>query len=440
MSKYLLFDWDPVEQPAALDPVERRTWCSLCLRVGDRIISRLWDKQLEVERTRLYVPAFPIARWLVQNWWALFHELCRKEGVPRSITEVNEFEWTRRHLLRCADSSVLLPNLYLFRDGDNLRAEWRADQIDHLPNMPGGFVDHGVESLEPGATEESFANFVAGTLDRLRGVTDPRVAALHEDWRAIQAADEDERRFCALAGKLGLDPYDPNELTEDVAAFLEGIQDDDTLARDFLDVAEPAGIVARWHQVATARQELGLRAISAASGPTLVERDPSAHGFGYDLARTVRTWLGVDPAAGPPNIQTLTNGLFQRGLRIEQRNDCLDKSIRALVGQSAGDIVFAETASVNPKGRRFLAARCLYHALTTAAEGPRLVTSAYSWQQRASRAFAAELLAPRQAIVARIPPSGADGEIVETLSSEFDVSTFVIANQLENAGIAWSSE
>lgn len=55
--------------------------------------------------------------------------------------------------------------------------------------------------------------------------------------------------------------------------------------------------------------------------------------------------------------------------------------------------------------------------------------------QQASRAFAAELLAPRQALVARTE-GWADKSMVETFAQEFEVSTMLIENQLENANIS----
>ena len=51
MSRSLLLECDPVDQPAATDPIERSTWCSLRIRVGERYASRIWDKALQSERT-----------------------------------------------------------------------------------------------------------------------------------------------------------------------------------------------------------------------------------------------------------------------------------------------------------------------------------------------------------------------------------------------------
>ena len=74
MSRFLSIECDPIDQPAADDPVERRTWCAFRMRVGGRTVTRMWDKTLGEERSLLYLPAFPIAQWLVENWWALLNE------------------------------------------------------------------------------------------------------------------------------------------------------------------------------------------------------------------------------------------------------------------------------------------------------------------------------------------------------------------------------
>ena len=48
MSKSLLLEYDPIDQPASADPVERRTWCTLRIRVGHRFVSRIWDKTIRI--------------------------------------------------------------------------------------------------------------------------------------------------------------------------------------------------------------------------------------------------------------------------------------------------------------------------------------------------------------------------------------------------------
>jgi Zn-dependent peptidase ImmA (M78 family) len=78
--------------------------------------------------------------------------------------------------------------------------------------------------------------------------------------------------------------------------------------------------------------------------------------------------------------------------------------------------------------------------MVTTQSSHRLVTDAFSWEQKASRAFAAELLAPRRVLAERISTSSADSDAIESLSREFKASTIVIERQLENAGISLSGE
>jgi len=55
-------------------------------------------------------------------------------------------------------------------------------------------------------------------------------------------------------------------------------------------------------------------------------------------------------------------------------------------------------------------------------------------------AFAAELIAPQQALATRIRTSPADEQTIEELSREFNASSMLIERQLENAGIPLSLE
>lgn len=68
-----------------------------------------------------------------------------------------------------------------------------------------------------------------------------------------------------------------------------------------------------------------------------------------------------------------------------------------------------------------------------------LVTAAYTLEQRASRSFAAELLAPREALKMRVG-SSASQQDVNALTEEFQVSRLVIQNQLQNAQVRLDAE
>jgi hypothetical protein len=82
MSKSLQIDCEWIDQPAAFDPLERKTWARISITVGGRSATRIWDRETRGERTGLYIPAYPIALWIVQNWWAPLHETVPAESVP----------------------------------------------------------------------------------------------------------------------------------------------------------------------------------------------------------------------------------------------------------------------------------------------------------------------------------------------------------------------
>ena len=70
---------------------------------------------------------------------------------------------------------------------------------------------------------------------------------------------------------------------------------------------------------------------------------------------------------------------------------------------------------------------------------PRLVTKAYTWDQRASRAFAAELLSPADALRDEVH-DGVSPAKVDELAHKFRVSPWVIEHQLKNHRIGWTEE
>lgn len=440
VSQYLSIDFDPIDQPSAADPVERLTWCALCVRVGERFPSTIWDKDLSSERRNLYLPALPVAEWVVQNWWSMLNELCSWETVPTSAESGRQLKWLRRHCLRSADSSLTLPALCIFHDGLCLRAEWQADPQGSMPNMPGEFVASGADQLDSNTTKESLKLFVDKVLVRVAYLENARVRELKENWHAIQAADEQEQEFCTLAGRMGVDPYNGDEMTEGLARFFEEAvsSSKDPLIRDLTEVAQPDSVQQQWSWLSTLRDDLELGSNPVEPRLVMPARAVSPPEFGYRLARTVRDVAGTSPELPLPSVASVAHEVLGSPFRFEERNHAPGHGIRAIVGRSAidGNLVAAGPGPSREDSRRFLNARSLYHALVTTRESHRLVTDAFSWDQKASRAFAAELLAPQQALASSLSSSGADSSDVERLSDQFIVSAIVVQRQLENAGIS----
>jgi hypothetical protein len=436
VSRFLSIECDPLDQPAAHDPVERRTWCALRIRVGGRTVTRMWDKVLREERSLLYLPAFPIAQWLVENWWTLLNEPSPTPEPPRSSS--THLAWIKRHCFRSAESGLLLPALYLFNDGRGIEVEWQADEPDSLKNMPGEFGDSGVDHLEKGPTEDVLSGFVSEVLRRVEGLNDERVLQLRENWQAIRSADVEEASFCVVAGRMGVDPYDPSQVPDELAAFVEeAISDPELpLARDLTEAAQPECVASQWSWVQRTRTrwKLGPMTGQAPVSTDIAERSPS--GQGYRLAAIVRQRAGLSPSDPVPSVEAVAHTVAKVPFRTQKQNHVPGSGVRAAVGwNDKGDIIVAGPHPRRPSGLRFLAARGLYHALFACDRSERLVTDACTWDQQVSRAFAAELLAPQAALTARTG-GRTDHSKVEELAREFGVSTIGVERQLVDAGVA----
>ena len=106
--------------------------------------------------------------------------------------------------------------------------------------------------------------------------------------------------------------------------------------------------------------------------------------------------------------------------------------IDAMVDRSpSGATVVVAPADCGFRQERFRLARALFLLHFAATPGRRLVTSAHTWDQRASRAFAAEVLAPAAALAKHVGARISLRDIDE-LADEYQVSPLVVEHQIEN--------
>lgn len=370
---------------------------------------------------------------MVHNWWSLLYEPSRTESLPRTVP--GHLPWIRRHCLRTADSSLLLPALYLFNLGSGIQLVWQADQNDSLCHMPGEFVDSGVATLAIDGIQDVLARFISETLARVEDISDDRVRTVQEHWNTVWAADAEEKAFCIAAGRLGVNPYDAN-LPEGVAQMLEEIQDPDLpIIRDWNEIASPGDMRQQWVWIDAVRNDLEIGKLSDPRHRVMVDKTDHPFRAGYGAARSLRKGLGV-PEGEP--LPSLTDRLFREigtKFSLVEKNHVPGKGIKSLVGWHDSEIVMAGPLPTRTDSRRFLEARGLFLALAGCDRTERLATDAHTWDQQASRAFAAELLAPQAALVERIADDPADRTTIEELAQEFDVGTIVIERQLRNSGI-----
>ena len=315
MSRSLSIECDWLDQPAAADPVERRTWAGLRIRVADRLASRLLDREAASERQTLYVPAFPLAEWLIVNWWQLLFEPNIAENVPPPGTSLSatQRDWLARHCLRAAGAGLLLPRLCLFGSGRGVCVQWTADEPDAYPHMPGSFVSTDWIHLDEVEAERGVREFVVEVLSRVADMQDPRVARARVNWEAVSRAAADEQFFCRAAGRMGLDPYASAGWPPGLLDLFEtglGDDPDKPLLQDFLESANGETAKAQWQWTTNVEKSLALHAAPPDVSRRFAIPDQYRPAkIGYAAARSVREKIGISPVQPVGSLSDVSQAL-----------------------------------------------------------------------------------------------------------------------------------
>jgi hypothetical protein len=401
----------------------RATWARLEIRVEESIVTRAYDRTLNSIRTGIYCPLYPVAEWIVSNWWALLRE-CQ---VPsRSADE----KYAKRHNLRFAAEGFALPWFEFQPTHGVFTVEWRQQD---LIRERVSFIQKGRTVLDSSVVEEALAQFVDRVITRLdeRGV---RETPLQSDWSSILHQDSEETAFCNAAGAMGLDPFDipdadSKKLLDAARSLSHEIQHDFFEAADSAQFDQQLAWVSSGLQFART-QSVDLQALKMVKQKLArAEGDKSPWTQGYDLARQFRDLVGLI------NKERVTIDDLGLGGPIKQ----------ALNWSQAEQQGFDGVSDVNQLGspgffirqgneltQRFAFCRALFEYLHSTASAPSLMSSAISEKQKRNRAFAAELLAPARLIRDRMSHRTIGQSEVEELAGRFEVSTYVIEHQIEN--------
>lgn len=432
-----------LEAPGVVDPVLARTWARL--EIVTRTGSPTRYERSGSVRMGVFGAAFPMAAWIVDNWWALLHEEVRGPRVSVRRASADMRPWMSRHNLHTCREGMPYPDLAIFSENDQIVVRWFADPQETTLN--GRFNAGGIDWLSRNDLRNALGQFVDDVIERLDGLEDERAHEFVENWQAILESTKHEQPLCARLGMLGLDPYAVDEAIE---AAVQEIDLPEAIVSDLLAASSPS-VIAR--DIVEARTFVGsLPASRPTEGSHLsaaelldvqgallqlagraIPKRPSApelpYRVGYARAGWVRDLLQLEPEQPIEDLGSLL-------LRLVGDYEPVELSTPAAVVEAAlrGDdhpaLCFTPRAE---RQTRFLHARALHHWLfvTDAQRPTRLLTRSHGGVQAASRAFAAELLAPASALRAALH-EGADWGVEEELAQRFNVSPMVIAHQLQN--------
>ena len=439
------FEWQ--EAPGVRDNVLAATWSRLGLSVGGLCASEAIDLRSNSRRTGIYGSLFPLAEWLVEHWWHLLHEPSPRSPVPggRAAPQILR-SWVQRHNLLAARDGGALPDLTIARDGDDILFQWEADPVSPT-TIYVRFVGQGKSRVSVTEFERSVGSFVEAVFARLedRLPDNEEVKRAVEAWHAIHSADSAEVELCRSLAIMGVDPYDPDEATDALIETVErGIRVlPDELRADLFEGSDQRSLMndLTWVE----RERAGLHsAVNSPGFPTIdvvsdLTTHPTAHEIGYTTARRVRLELLRMPSDEPlldlHSALVDSLGWLQNCSRVARGETHLDGMVGLDDTSSAPLLVIADSRSEVTE--RFRLARAAFFPVTKSlGAGARLLTRSVTPPQRTARAFAAELLAPAEALAKRVSGRLNDQD-VDNLATEFMVSQQLIRHQVENHNLGY---
>jgi hypothetical protein len=427
----LQFDIDPVDPGGAKGDELRATWASLRVLVdGDPVTTYRNLTTGNVVNESLYLPLYPMAEWLVANWWALLYE-------PENMHNAGTPAYFERHSLFHASRGYALPKLLFKPLGEHVELSWKPHQ---QASRKVYFLSEGHAVVDREHLHELFTGIVQRVLDMLQ-IAGVSGTVLQEDWAAMQAMDEGQVRFSIASAQLGLDPFNvqpdqvtailtaarelPESLSQEVfqAGSVEALTAITTELRELLDTARSAKV--------KAADLHGLR--DALTGEQ--KRKGLPFEVGYARARALRSEIGLNGDLLSTD-KALHAKLGLAGSGATHTRTWANRELDALMALTQDfDPYFVVDQRRSGSAQRFALCRALHEYLFGPEGQPRLVTEAVTEAQRINRAFAAELLAPADALRKRASGLIYDDRVQE-LAEEFGVSTMVIEHQLENQGVA----
>ncbi|MBF0183113.1 MAG: hypothetical protein HQM06_01820 [Magnetococcales bacterium] len=423
----LVPEWEPTQHGP--DEV-RQTSGFLRISIGNRLVTQVVDDWARSVRDTVRVSCYPLALWFASSWWRLCWE---QAPNPERSTD-----WALSHEMHGAGHGFLWPVMRFESDGERVSIICRASTTGS--NEPVRYLTSCRESIPVEAFMEAVTTFIHTVLARLE-IVGIQNTELHTLWREVNA-ERGERQstfYRKLEAFLGFDPDDAPEVVASKLLQLSPEAGEAAIAEIAVACAgrSPSLMLSDIEKSIFSRGVAGdLSCI-----PVLTQRgsyQPSndlPRNRGRAMAQTLRAALDnrMDPIAD----QRLCD-LF--GLRLQDLNSAdapMDNTPWGLaIRQIEGNHVHLLFRRKHLTGRRFEMARWLGDMLAAPLPDRWLpATDAKSARQQMQRAFAAELLAPIEALQSFLGDEPSDEERIEESAHYFGVSPLMVKSHLANHGL-----
>jgi hypothetical protein len=416
-------NWAPAPAPTG-HPLLDDTLGRLAIRIG-RDIATKYRTDNNNEGEELLIPTYGLAEWIASNWWPLLFEPPKHEDFQEDI------DFRSRHWLGSARDGFALPDLWFCPAGEKMQIVGTAAQLRFA--RLSFLVEISEAAVETPVIRDALRKFVEQVIARLndkgKGAT-----SLHELWGAIRDTTADAEEYCQLIGALGLSPYDDHPHIDEVLDKLCD-QLDHAIVKDLCNAADETTIPALAEltigiaETLDKAQEAKLGELLAVGLPP--DQLPFAWQWGREAAHQVRREFHIsnaDPEGGERFLAALDLASLmpiarQRADRISGGLRCHEDRMRLAI--------FDELL---PQ-QRFTAARAAFLGWAHGVDGSHLVTSAITRDQQASRAFAAELLAPVGYIRTKAANRVLSDHAIDEIAHSLNAPAGAVRYQAQHAGI-----
>lgn len=420
-------EWE--DSAGAKGPELRATWSSLQISVGDQVVTELYDRHSRTERSRLYMPIYPLAEWIAEHWWHLLGE-ARTPGRSTSST------YDKRHCLLSASEGFAMPSLLIQPHGSLTLVSWGAFRYE---NSPVRFLSSGKCFVNSQQVEQELRALVDSVIQRLES---HKIFGtyLQEEWEAINSVDKNEEAFCRASASLGLDPFG---LEEGLANEIEhaALNIPIELSSEFFTAIEPRNLregLENFRQSIVTAPTTSVSDFLVTARKLISARHPLNSipwEAGFEVARTLHELipLDLDQTRHLGSLSTLFGIDLAEHQSIKlPKLSCFEGMVRIPEAHSLTLYI----PRMHDHKARFALCRLVYEYLTASENTWRVVSHGRTDNQARNRAFAAEFLVPAKVLKSRLSSSVLDSDEVESLAIDFGVSSWVVRHQIENNHLA----
>ena len=423
------------EESSSGSAEEQATFGLFSITANDRLLTVVEDASHREFRHGPHVSGYPVAEWLLWNWWRMRWEF------GRPFDKYAARGWIFAHRMSSIGEGYAWPNITIFSDGLQSFLDSEPSREPDAVLFP--YVGTAQPEVVPAANlEAAIDGFVADMLAHLDGRA-LRDTNLHRLWNDLKTERQDPElvRFRRLEAQLGCDPDEAEEIV--IRRRLDDAEElgEEALGEIAADVAMGGGSP---DDMASAAK---IAEIAADSGFDAGPSDAVALADAADMPQPgeVAAWRVGKYAAQRLRAQERLDGRpISDGCLANFAGTTPDAI--SMYGKRSNGLSFVlacnggrARVALRSKwntGRRFDLARLIGGRTLGACIGwpvePLLpATRAYSYRQKAQRAFAAELLSPFDVMNDMLGGDYSE-ERQREVAEHFAVSEMTIRTQLVN--------